>query len=160
MSGKRRVLRIAAPPTTRVRYGRATLTIAQTGGIVMSEFGDAVADYESGELAAEQLCERFVRMRVKEHSPSFSWDEADLTRVLKLVVETSEEPRFKSPDDEHVADRLVAAVAEERGAAGERKAAAGSPASELSQGHGPCWDQPDAVATRLAEAPAQGRRLA
>lgn len=114
MPEKRRVLRIVAPPTTRVRYGRATLTIAQTGGIVMSELGDAVADYESGELAAEQLCERFVRMRVTEHSPSFSWDEADPARVLKLVVDASEEPRFKSADDERVADRLVAAAADER----------------------------------------------
>lgn len=114
MPEKRRVIRIVAPPTTRVRYGRATLTIAQTGGMVMSELGNAVADYESGELAAEQLCERFVRMRVKEHSPSFSWDEADPARVLRLVVEASEEPRFKSADVEHVADRLVAAAVDER----------------------------------------------
>jgi hypothetical protein len=53
-------------------------------------------------------------MRVQEHSPSFSWDEADPARVLGLVVEVSEEPRFKSADVEHVADRLVAAAVDER----------------------------------------------
>lgn len=114
MPKKRRVLRMVAPPTTRVRYGRATLTIAQTGGIAMSELNNAVADYESGDLTAELLCERFVRTRVTGHSPSFSWDEVDLVRVLKLVVDASEEPQFKSADVERVADRLVAAAAEER----------------------------------------------
>jgi len=114
MAEKRRVLRLVGPPATRVRYGRATLAIAQKGGIVMSELGDAVADYKTGELAAEELCERFVRMRVKKHSPTFSWDEADPARVLKLVVEASQEPRFESAQAEHVANRLVAAAAEER----------------------------------------------
>jgi len=114
MAEKRRILRIVGPPTTRVRYGRATLTIAQKGGIVMGELGDAVADYEAGDLAAEDLCERFVRVRVTEHSSTFSWDEADPARVLKLVVEASEEPRFESADPEHVAARLVTAAAQER----------------------------------------------
>lgn len=114
MAKKRRVIRIVGPPTTRVRYGRATLTIAQRGGIVMSELGEAVAAYEAEELTAEELCERFVRARVTEHSPSFSWDEADQARVLVLVVDASEEPRFESAEPKHVADRLVAAAADER----------------------------------------------
>jgi hypothetical protein len=108
MAEKPRVIRIQGPPTPRVRYGRATLTIAQSGGIVMSELGDAVEAYESGDLTAEELCERFVRTRVKEHSPSFSWDDADPARVLKLVVETSDKPGFDSAEPQYVADRLVA----------------------------------------------------
>jgi hypothetical protein len=68
MAEKSRVIRIVEPPTTRVRYGRATLTIAQRGGIVMSELGDAVAAYKSGKLTAGDVCERFARMRIKEHS--------------------------------------------------------------------------------------------
>ena len=113
MAGKRRIIRIEGPPTMRVRYGRATLTIAQKGGIVMNELGEAVVAYESGELAADEVCERFVRTRVKGHSPSFSWERADPTRILKLVVETSQEPRFESAAPEHVADRLVAAAKDE-----------------------------------------------
>jgi hypothetical protein len=87
MAEKRRIIRIEGPPTTRVRYGRATLTIAQSGGILMSELGEGVDAYERGQLTAEKLCKRFARTRVKEHSPSFSWDDADPERVLKLVVE-------------------------------------------------------------------------
>jgi hypothetical protein len=114
MAEKRRIIRIEGPRTTRVRYGRATLTIAQSGGIVMSELGEGVEAYERGELTAEKLCERFAGTRVKEHSPSFSWEDADSERVLKLVVEASEKPRFDSVQPRHVADRLVAWAREER----------------------------------------------
>lgn len=114
MAEKRRIIRIEGPPTTRVRYGRATLTIAQSGEIVTNELGEGVAAYESGELTAEKLCERLTRTRVKEHSPSFSWDDADPERVLKLVVEASEKPRFDSAQPQHVADRLMAWAGEER----------------------------------------------
>ena len=114
MAEKRRIIRIEGPRTTRVRYGRATLTIAQSGGIVMSELGEGVEAYERGELTAEKLCERFAGTRVKEHSPSFSWEDAGPERVLKLVVEASEKPRFDSVQPRHVADRLVAWAREER----------------------------------------------
>lgn len=114
MPEKRRIIRIEGPPTIRVRYGRATLTIARSGGIVMNELGEGVEAYERGEIAAEKLCERFARTRVKEHSSSFSWDDADPERVLKLVVEASEKPRFDSIQPKHVADRLVASAGEER----------------------------------------------
>lgn len=117
MAEKRRIIRIEGPPTTRVRYARATLTIARSGGIVMNEVGEGVEAYESGELTAEKLCERFARTRVKEHSPSFSWDAADPERVLKLVVEASEKPRFDSAQPQHVANRLVASAGEEHQAA-------------------------------------------
>ena len=114
MAEKGRIIRIEGPLTTRVRYGRATLTIAQSGGIVMSELGEGVEAYEREELTAEKLCERFARTRVKEYSPSFSWEHADPERVLKLVVEASEKPRFDSVQPQHVADRLVAWAGEER----------------------------------------------
>lgn len=114
MAEKRRIIRIEGPPTTRVRYGRATLTIAQSGGIVMHELGESVEAYESGQLTAQRLCERFARTRVEEHSPSFSWDDADPERVLRLVVEASEKPRFDSAEPQHVADRVVAWAGEER----------------------------------------------
>ncbi|MEA2361854.1 MAG: hypothetical protein QOD71_999 [Thermoleophilaceae bacterium] len=93
MAGRRRIIRIEGPPPTRVHYGRATLTIAQSGGILMKDLGGAIAAYESGELTAEKLCERFARTRVQEHSASFSWDDADPQRVLMLVVQASEMPR-------------------------------------------------------------------
>jgi hypothetical protein len=37
-----------------------------------SVLGEGVEAYESGELTAEKLRERFARTRVKERSPSFS----------------------------------------------------------------------------------------
>lgn len=114
MAEKRRVFQIVGPPTKRVRFGRATLTIAQRGVIAIGTLGDAVRNYEGGKLTADELCECFVRMRIKEHSPSFSWERADQSRILKLVVDLSEEPLFESAEPKIVADCLVSAAAKER----------------------------------------------
>jgi hypothetical protein len=91
------------------------LTVAQRGGIMMSELGEAVAAYERGKLTAEELGERFVRIRVREHSPSFSWDEADPARVLELVVGASEEPRFESAELDLPGLKTVEGIAEVEG---------------------------------------------
>ncbi len=55
MAEERRIIRIEGPATTRIRYGRATLTIAQSGGIMMNALVEGVEAYESGEITADKL---------------------------------------------------------------------------------------------------------
>jgi len=106
------VIRIQGPATTRLRYGRATLTVAVEGGLLLKDL-EAVTDYERGELTAEELCDRFVRGRVRQHSPTFDWAEADPQRVRDLVLGASRVPRFASADPEVVADELVVMARED-----------------------------------------------
>lgn len=82
----------------------------------MGELSSSVVAYKRGQISADALGQHFARARVLAHSPSFSWENADLSRVLDLVVEASNEPRFVSSEPRQVADRLVAVADEERAA--------------------------------------------
>lgn len=78
------VIRLAAPETVRVRYGRSTLTIAVRGGLTPRRLGAAIAAYGEGRLTADELCSQFARRRIRGHSPGFAWETADMQRVLSL----------------------------------------------------------------------------
>ncbi len=110
MAEKRRVIRLEGPRYARVRYGRATLTIARCGILSMGDLGKSIHAYQREELSAEEVCAAFVRRRVREHSPSFDWETADPQRLLRLVAEASEEPKFAATDAGSVADELARAA--------------------------------------------------
>jgi hypothetical protein len=107
MAAKRRIIHLVGPKTSRVRYGRAVLTIARDGNLVGGALGKAIVEYEQGSAEAKEVAQQFARARVLKHTPSFVWDEADTERVLRLVVKASDRPRFKSADPDHVASKLA-----------------------------------------------------
>lgn len=107
MAEKRRVIKIPEVKSTRVRYGRATLAIARCGGFLGEDLGRAINAFERDELKATELCAAFVRARIRRHSPSFNWDQADSVRLLGLVTEISGDPVFETADPEQVAQVLV-----------------------------------------------------
>lgn len=113
MPHERRVIRLTEPATSRVRYGRAVLTICRHARLNGGALGGAIVAWERGELSSEELCQQFVRSRVREHTPSFNWDGADPKRLLRLVVAASQRPRFESADPAGVAQELARAAQED-----------------------------------------------
>lgn len=97
------------------RYGRATLTIRRWGRLVgEDDLAERIDALREGRASAQEVAWTFVRARVKEHSPTFSWEEADRARLLRLVVECSREPQFEGAEPEAVARTLVAAQDREK----------------------------------------------
>jgi hypothetical protein len=97
-----------------VRYGRAQLTVFRFGGLTDGDLGAAIQGFEEGEIDAEALAWSFVRHRVVKHTPSFSWDDADLSLLLDRVVGVSTDPTFESSAPEDVAQILVEGAQAER----------------------------------------------
>jgi hypothetical protein len=68
---------LSARRTCKVRYGRARLTIDRWGPIIVSPTYEALQGWRRGEKTSEDVAWAFVRTRVREHTPSFCWEEAD-----------------------------------------------------------------------------------
>jgi hypothetical protein len=97
-----------------IRHGRARLTVFRFGGFTEGDLGLAIKCFEKGELDAEALAWVFVRSRVVRHTPSFSWDDAELPLLLDRVVGVSTEPVFEVSSPEDVAEILVEGARVER----------------------------------------------
>lgn len=114
VDSRRVIFELRAKRAARLRYHRAVLTICRWGGLDRGRLGRAIKEFSAGDVSAEELCWEFAKDRVKAYTPSFSWDEAQLERVLELVVETSTEPKLSSVEPIVVAEELVAAAEAER----------------------------------------------
>lgn len=127
------------------RYGRATLTIRRWGGlreIIDGQLGRLLEEYRKGEKQAEDVAAAFVAARVVAHSPSFSWDTADMRRVLEMVTSCSSEPSFHDADASHVADTLLAYR-------DEQKASVDKAAAQLTASMKPVWDAADQMSRTM-----------
>jgi hypothetical protein len=107
---RQRIIELRTSQLCRKRYGRATLTISPAGTLgAHGELAEAVEAYRSGKTDVQSLLWAFARTRVIKHSPSFSWDTADLARLLPLILDCSDEPHFESAEPEVVASAIVTA---------------------------------------------------
>jgi hypothetical protein len=93
------------------RYGRAILTIRRWGNwaelIDRNQLGTQIRAFGKGKIEAEALSWAYLKARVIEHSPSFRWEDAELGRLLTLVVDCSEDPHYKARDPEELAAELL-----------------------------------------------------
>jgi hypothetical protein len=100
------------------RYGRAGLTIRRWGGwgefVGEGDLAEKIDSYREKQAGAEDVAWAFIHTRVAGHSPTFSWDEADLRRLLVLVAECSRDPLLQAREPEGLAAELVAAQSKER----------------------------------------------
>jgi hypothetical protein len=100
------------------RYGRATLTIRRWGGLGnLSDggtLGKALIAFRAGNRSAADVAWAFVRTRVQSHSPSFSWERAELPRLIDLVTDCSRSPHFEGKTPEALAEELIKAQDDER----------------------------------------------
>jgi hypothetical protein len=101
----------------RKRYGRASLTINRWSGFGRlageGPLAEAISDYRTGKVTSEDLAWAFVRARIRSHSPTFSWEGAELERLIALVTECSEDPHFEAREPGALAAELVKAQDEE-----------------------------------------------
>lgn len=99
---------------SKVRYGRATLTIARWGAVALSDTGEVIGRWREGEATPEDVAWAFVRSRVIDHSPSFEWEGADLGRLVELVAEVAHDPAIKARTVEELAPELDRIERDER----------------------------------------------
>ena len=91
------------------RYGRATLTIRRytTLGDLRGDLGEALEAYRNGKGNAEKVAWAFVRARITGHSATFSWEDAELAKLIPLVVECSKSPTLTRTEPGELADDLL-----------------------------------------------------
>jgi hypothetical protein len=81
----------------------------------MSEIADALAAHERGEMSADDVAWAFVKDRVEDHSPSFHWEDAELDRMIALVVSCSDHPKLAATNPADLVSELREQEASERG---------------------------------------------
>jgi hypothetical protein len=91
------------------RYGRASLTINRWGPRLVgdTELAKLIKNYRGDVAPSEEVAWAFVRARVTETSPTFRWEEAELGRMIQLVVECSESPKLTATTPDELSDELV-----------------------------------------------------
>jgi hypothetical protein len=109
MAKKRRVIDLdKLRATSKVRYGRANLTVEQWVSVHATGVERAVKAHRAGEASAEDVAWAFVREQVTAHTPSFNWDEADLERLLPRIIAVARVPKLTAK----TADELVSELEE------------------------------------------------
>lgn len=108
------LLELRANRKAKVRYGRATLTVERTDGVLMSALSDLLSAHRKGEASAEEVAWAFIRERTVEHSPTFHWEDIDLLKLLPRVTAVSREPAIKAKTPEELIPELEALEAKER----------------------------------------------
>jgi hypothetical protein len=91
----------------KVRYGRAVLTVRRWGGLIGTELADTLNRYRNRTATSEEVAWAFVRTRVEGHSPSFSWADIDLGRLVERVASCSQVPVIEDTDFVTLAETLI-----------------------------------------------------
>jgi hypothetical protein len=71
------------------------------------QLAQQIAKFERGEASAEDVCWAFTASRVEHHSSTFSWDTAQLDRLLPLVCKCCTSPPLDTAEPQRVAEVLV-----------------------------------------------------
>jgi hypothetical protein len=108
------LLRLRDDHRAKVRYGRATLTVERSDGVLMTALSDLLRAHRKGEVSTEEVAWAFIKERVVEHSPTFSWEDIDLLKLLPRVTTVTTEPEVKAKTPEELVPELEALEAKER----------------------------------------------
>jgi hypothetical protein len=108
------LLRLRDDHRAKVRYGRGTLTVERSDGVLMTALSDLLRAHRKGEVSTEEVAWAFIKERVVEHSPTFSWEDIDLLKLLPRVTAVTTEPEIKAKTPEELVPELEALEAKER----------------------------------------------
>jgi|GEM_PF-2320584 len=106
--------RLQAARKAKIRYGRATLTIERSDSVLMTPLTQALRAHREGEMTEEDVAWVFVKERVIEHSPTFSWEGVELAKLLPRVVAVTTEPEIKADIPSKLVAELEAIEAREK----------------------------------------------
>jgi hypothetical protein len=109
-------LRLGEGMRTKVRYGRATLTVDRAVAVVGTPIGEALAAHRRGEIDAEEVARRFLREQAVSHSPTFDWGSAKLDKLLPRVTAVTREPDLKAQTPDELVAELKKVEADEKAA--------------------------------------------
>jgi hypothetical protein len=108
------LLQLRADRKAKVRYGRATLTVERTDGVLMTSLTELLGAHRKGEASAEDVAWAFIKERVVEHSPTLQWEDIDLLKLLPRVTGVTREPEIKARTPGGLVPELEAIEAKER----------------------------------------------
>lgn len=91
---------------TKVRYGRATLTVDRAVSVLGTPIGEALAGYRRQELDADEVAWRFLREQAVSHSPTFDWETVTLAKLLPRVTAVMREPELSARTPEQLVAEL------------------------------------------------------
>jgi hypothetical protein len=106
--------RSLAGQNTKVRYGRASLTVQKSGGVLMTPLADALKAHRASELDAKEVAWIFIKDRAVDHSPTFKWETVELMKLLPRVTGASSEPEMKAQTPADLVTELEAIEKRER----------------------------------------------
>lgn len=81
---------------SKVRYERAVLTVQCWGAVIFTPVADALEGHRQGNANSEDVAWAFVKNRVVEHTASFSWDRANIGKLLPRVAAVTDDPKVKA----------------------------------------------------------------
>jgi hypothetical protein len=110
LAGKKRRIRIQdfEIKQKRIRYGRATLTVASWASVQFTPVAQALNQHRKGESTAEQVAWAFIKNQTVQHSPTFDWKRADLSLLLPRVTGVIRMPNLKARSPEELIPELEA----------------------------------------------------
>ncbi|HET8955735.1 MAG TPA: hypothetical protein VFN18_08770 [Solirubrobacterales bacterium] len=115
MARKRRVIDLdKLRATSKVRYGRANLTVEQWVSVHATRVERALKAHRAGDANAEDVAWAFIREQVTAHTPSFDWEDADLARLLPRVIAVAKVPKLKAKSADELVPELEEIETKER----------------------------------------------
>lgn len=116
MDAKPRVIdldKILAESRTKVRYGRASLTVEKKVFVALTPVEETLGAHREGKASDEDLAWTFVKSQVVSHSPSFKWEDAELGKLLPLITAVATDPKLKATTPQELPPELEAAEKKE-----------------------------------------------
>ncbi|HEX6154305.1 MAG TPA: hypothetical protein VFZ19_12360 [Solirubrobacterales bacterium] len=115
MAKKKRIIDLdQLRATSKVRYGRANLTVEQWVSVHATRVERALKAHRAGTVSAEDVAWAFVREQVTAHTSSFDWDDADLDRLLPRIIAVAKVPKLKAKSAAELVPELEEIEVKER----------------------------------------------
>lgn len=115
MAKKRRIIDLdKLRATSKVRYGRANLTVELWVSVHGTHIEQALKAHRQEKASAEDVAWAFVKEQVAGHTPSFNWDDVDLDRLLPRVIAVAKVPKLKAKSADELVPELEEIEVKER----------------------------------------------
>lgn len=98
---------------SKVRYGRAVLTVQRSGVVVFTPAATTLREYREGKASADDVAWTWVKGRVVEHSPTFNWAGADIEKLLPRITAVTDDPKIDATTPAELVPELESLAADD-----------------------------------------------